>query len=312
MDEHAQHRQTPPPAADAPPPDARPRWLSHEQYPFAVRRLEVADGPLASVDEGDGPTLLFVHAGMWSFVFRDVITRLRDTFRCVALDFPGFGLAAAGPHDLGLEDLSRVLGEAMTVLDLRDVTIVAHDLGGPVALAAAAAQRDRISGLVLANTFAWTPDQRALRAMLRIVGSRTAEAVGAATNVVARLTSTRFGVGRHLDAAGRTAFRGPFRDRAVRRRFHRLVASALADPGFTDEVDRATRTVLADLPVLTIFGERNDPFGFQARHAARFADHAGVVVDGGNHFPMMDDPDLFAGSVRAWHVRAVRTGTSAA
>ena len=287
----------------------RPPWLSDRCYPFTIHHMTVADGTVASVDAGAGPPLLFVHAGLWSFVFRDAIVGLRDDFRCVAVDFPGCGLAPAGSRDLELEDLSRVLADVVTALDLREVTLVAHDLGGPVALAAAAAQRERIRGIVLANTFAWTPDTLALRAMLRVVGSRTAEAIGAWTNLVPLLTSTRFGVGRHLDAADRAAFRGPFRDRAVRRRFHQLMASALANPTFTDRVAQATTTVLADLPVLTVFGERNDPFGFQARLGECFADHEGVVVEGGNHFPMMDDPELFARSVRDWHLRKVSTGT---
>lgn len=285
--------------------DTRPEWLPRDQYPFNVRRLDLTDGPVAYIDEGEGPTLLFVHAGMWSFVFRDVIMRLRSEFRCVTLDFPGYGLAPAGARDLSLRDLSGVLAEFVAALDLTDVTVVAHDLGGPVALAMAARERRRIAGLVLANTFAWTPDRRALRLMLRLVGGRTLQAVGAATNLVPRLTSTRFGVGRHLSAAGRVAFLGPFADRAVRRRFHTLMTSTLADPDLTDGVAQAARTTLNGLPVLTIFGERNDPFGFQERHAATFPDHHGVVVAGGNHFPMMDDPDLFAASVRDWHASRV-------
>lgn len=285
--------------------DVRPGWLPVERFPFAVRRLTVPSGTAAVVDEGEGPTLVFVHAGMWSFVFRDVITRLRADFRCVALDFPGFGLAADTPEAVSLKRHSAVLTDVIAALDLRDMTLVAHDLGGPVALSSAAALTARVRGLVMANTFAWTPDTPGLRAMLRIIGSRAATAVGASTNLVARLSATSFGVGRHLDAADRQAFRGPFRDPAVRRRFHRLMASALAERAFTDGVEQATRTVLADLPVLTVFGERNDPFGFQARIGERFADHEDVVVARGNHFPMMDDPEVVARSVRDWHARAV-------
>lgn len=294
----------------------RPRWLSSDEYPFTIHHLDLTDGPVAYVDEGDGPTLLFVHAGMWSFVFRDVITRLRPHFRCVTLDFPGFGLSPAGTRALRLGGLADALTEFVTTLDLRDVTIVAHDLGGPVALTMAAQHRHRIAGLVLANTFAWTPDRRALRLMLRLVGSRPMQAVGGATNLVPRLTSTAYGVGRHLSPAGRRVFMGPFADRRVTRRFHTLMGSVLEEQGLTDRVARAAHTVLNDLPVLTIFGEHNDPFGFQERHAATFPDHTGVVVAGGNHFPMTDDPDLFADSVRRWHARRLAhdatTGASSA
>jgi pimeloyl-ACP methyl ester carboxylesterase len=288
----------------------RPRWLTPDAYPFTVRHVELSGGPVAYVDEGAGPTLVFVHAGMWSFVFRDVIARLRPHVRCVTLDFPGYGLSPATADDLTLADLADVLDEFLTTLDLRGVTVVAHDLGGPVALAAAARRRTRVAGLVLANTFAWTPDTWALRAMLRTMGSAPMQRFGAATNLVPRLTATRFGVGRHLSPEGRAAFLGPFVDRAVRRRFHALMGSVLRERDLTDRVANATRTVLNDLPVLTIFGERNDPFGFQQRHAATFPDHTAVVVARGNHFPMMDDPDLFATAVRHWHQHRVARGAT--
>lgn len=78
---------------------ARPAWLSAAEFPFTSRELAI-DGHLVHyVDEGDGPTRVFVHAGpAWSFVYRDLIVPLRDQFRCVAPDLPGTGLsrAAAG------------------------------------------------------------------------------------------------------------------------------------------------------------------------------------------------------------------------
>ncbi|MGA2165869.1 MAG: MMPL family transporter, partial [Solirubrobacteraceae bacterium] len=48
------------------------------------------------VDEGEGPLLLMLHGNpTWSFVYREVIAALRGDFRCVALDYPGFGLSTA-------------------------------------------------------------------------------------------------------------------------------------------------------------------------------------------------------------------------
>ena len=131
--------------------------------------------------------------------------------------------------------------------------------------------------------------------------------LGTATNLVPRFTATSFGIGRHMDKEGRRAFLAPYKDRAVRRRFHAAMRSAMDSPEFTDQVEEATKGALNSLPVLTIFGERNDPFGFQPRHASVFADLEAVVVEKGNHFPMMDDPDLFADSITNWHSRKVAT-----
>ena len=108
--------------------------------------------------------LLLVHAGMWSFIWRDVISDLSRDFRCVALDFPGSGLSPAGAdYQIGLASDSAVLADLVDRLSLRDITLVLHDLGGPVGLGFAATHASRVRGLVLSQRFAWWPRQRLLR-----------------------------------------------------------------------------------------------------------------------------------------------------
>jgi haloalkane dehalogenase len=215
-------------------------------------------------------------------------------------DFPGFGSSPDQGDEPSLPALSRTLGEFVTALDLDNVTVVAHDLGGLTALGWAATESKRVRAFVMANTFVWTPHGAGLRLMLRLMSSRLITAFGAATNIVPRLTATWFGVGRHLDDRERAAFLGPFEDRARRRRFHRLMRSALDDTTNTTLVDAAITAELNDRPILTIFGERNDMFGFQRGHEARFPNHESLIIERGNHFPMMDDPDLFASTVANW------------
>lgn len=48
------------------------------------------------------------------------------------------------------------------------------------------------------------------------------------------------------------------------------------------------------LPVLTVFGERNDPAPFQRRWSRPYPNAQQVAVPQGYHFPMIDDPQLFA------------------
>ena len=286
----------------------RPVWLPHEEFPFELRTVDLSQGRVGYVDEGVGPTLLFVHAGMWSFLWKEAITRLRNDFRTIALDFPGFGLAGDTSDDPTFPDLSATLAEFVTTLDLTDVTLVAHDLGGPVAIGAAASDSSPYRAMVLTNTFAWEPDKRSLRAMLRVMGSRSFEWLDLRTNLLPAMSSTRFGVGRRLSPAGKRAFRGPFQDRARLRRFHRLMRAAVTSPEFMAMIEATTRDEINDLPVLTIFGARNDPWRFQRRHAEVFPDHEGHTIAKGYHFPMMDEPDLFAQLIRDWITRRVLTG----
>ncbi|TMC47444.1 MAG: alpha/beta fold hydrolase [Chloroflexi bacterium] len=80
-------------------PVGRPAWVDAELFHFQSRFVNIDGHTVHYVDEGSGPTLLLLHGNpTWSFVCRDVIRTLRDEFRCIALDNPGFGLSTARPR----------------------------------------------------------------------------------------------------------------------------------------------------------------------------------------------------------------------
>ena len=279
---------------------ARPTWLPETEWPFPIRTITVDGCQLHVIDEGSGPVLLLVHAGMWSFVWRDLIADLSGDFRCVAVDFPGSGLTQAPDgYPIGLASNSRLLAGVVDRLGLSEVTLVAHDLGGLIGLSWAAHHPELIHRLVLLNTFGW-PSQPALHAILKLMGGPAMRALNTATNLVPRLTAGRFGVGRHLNRQARAAFLGPTRERARRRTFHQLMADASRATGLLEQIETALRTPLADRPVLTVFGQYNDPFHFQRRWRELFPHACQVVVPHGNHFPMNDDPQGVAAAIRSW------------
>jgi pimeloyl-ACP methyl ester carboxylesterase len=279
---------------------ARPPWLPETEWPFQLRTITVDGCRLHLIDEGSGPVLLLVHAGMWSFVWRDLIADLSGDFRCVAVDFPGSGLTQApAGYPVGLASNSRLLAGVVDRLGLTDATLVGHDLGGLIGLNWAARHPDLVRGLVLLNTFGWPP-QPALRAMLKLMGGPAMRPLNTATNLVPRITAGRFGVGRHLTRQARTAFLGPTRERTRRRTFHQLMADASRSTQLLEQVEAAQRTSLADRPVLTVFGQYNDPFRFQRRWRELYPHARQVIVPHGNHFPMNDDPQGVAAAIRSW------------
>ena len=63
-------------------------------FPFESRWFDSSVGPVHYIDEGAGPTLLLMHGNPdWSFLYRKIVMGLRDEFRCVVPDYPGFGLS---------------------------------------------------------------------------------------------------------------------------------------------------------------------------------------------------------------------------
>jgi len=278
---------------------APPTWLPTEVWPLDARALDLDAGSIAVSEVGNGPTLLF-YTGIGSFIWRDVVLRLSDDFRCVIVDPPGIGLSGrASRSATTLANSARAVSAVVRALDLRDITLVVHDSAGPPALAGLSRTPERVRGIVGVNTFGWKPSGRAFRGMLAVMGSSLMRRIDLSTGLLSRITSTSFGVGRHLDARSRLAYREGLA--LGMGAFHDYLRDARFSDAIYDEVARALTGPFRSLPLLTIFGERNDPLGFQPHWKRLFPTAQQNVVPKGNHFPMCDDPDLVARTIGEWH-----------
>lgn len=258
--------------------------------------VDVGAMNIAFRESGSGAPLVFVHTGFSSFMWRTLIDRLSDGYRCISIDAPGTGGSSGEPT---LDHSAQAVAGVIDALDLSSVTLVMHDLGGIAALAAAARRSERIEALVAINTFAWRPGA-ALRAMLSVVGSHVMTSIDVRTGLVSRLTASSFGTGRHSDQAQRRSVQRAL-DGGALRTFHSYMRDARREVRIYDEIARALRGSLRTMPIVTIFGEKNDPFGFQKTWKEIFPRVWQVVVPDGNHFPMCDDPELVARTIDAFH-----------
>jgi haloalkane dehalogenase len=276
----------------------RPHWLPADVWPFETTMMDVDRASIAVTEAGRGPVLLF-YTGIGQFIWRDVIRRLAPDFRCVTLDPPGIGLSApVSRSEATLWNSAKAVSATIDAFDLGDFTLVAHDSGGPPSFAAAARHPRAVRGIVCVNTFGWRPSGAAFRGMLAVVGSGLTRQISITTGVLSRVTASPFGVGRHLDSASHDAFRAGLQ-RSMNS-FHDYLNDAL-NSDLYEELSRAFSGPLAHLPLLTIFGERNDPLHFQPRWKALYPGARQLLIPKGNHFPMCDDPDFVADQILRWH-----------
>jgi len=112
------------------------KWLDTKEYPFSSNYLETQWGKIHYLDEGKGETILFVHGTpTWSFLYRNYIKELSKNYRCIALDHLGFGLSDKPKNFPGTPQLhSENLKALIDALQLKDITLVVHDFGGPIGL----------------------------------------------------------------------------------------------------------------------------------------------------------------------------------
>lgn len=134
-------------------------WTFGGTWPYEPRWLDADGVTVHYVDEGPrgGEPVLLLHGSpTWSYLYRRYLRGLADAgFRAVAYDQLGFGRSDK-PRRLREYSLHRHGGHLAALvdeLDLDGVTLVVHDWGGPIGLAWAAANPERVRRLVVLNTF---------------------------------------------------------------------------------------------------------------------------------------------------------------
>jgi pimeloyl-ACP methyl ester carboxylesterase len=135
-----------------------PKWLDRILYPFAHHSLQLDKGQMHYVDEGQGETIVFVHGTpTWSFVWRQQIKSLSNSYRCIAPDHLGFGLSDK-PVDFAYtpEAHAHNLEKFIDQLQLKNITLVVHDFGGPIGLAYALKHPENVKNIVILNTWMWS------------------------------------------------------------------------------------------------------------------------------------------------------------
>lgn len=142
-------------------------------FPFHTSYLRVDAGRMAYTDIGTGPPLLFLHGNpTWAYLYRHAIAGLCRSVRCIAPDYLGFGRSdkPAGACYRPQAQAARI--EALIQhLGLRNLTLVVHDWGGPIGLSYALRHPERVSRLVILNTWMWPHDRDPwIGAFSRIVG----------------------------------------------------------------------------------------------------------------------------------------------
>jgi len=133
-------------------------------------RVELPAGPIEYEDSGgSGPVIVFVHGLiMDGSLWRHVVAELGDDYRCVLPTLP------LGAHrhpmnagaDLSMHGIAEILRDFIERLDLKQLTLVMNDWGGPQLLAGGRGS-ERIARIALCSCEAFdnVPPRGAARAL---------------------------------------------------------------------------------------------------------------------------------------------------
>jgi haloalkane dehalogenase len=284
----------------------RPAWIPEALYPFDSRYAEIDGTTVHYVDEGSGPPLLLLHGNpTWSFLYRDVIAGLRDRYRCIAPDHPGFGLSlAASGYAYTPAEHGAVLEKLLLRLDLSEVTMMVQDWGGPIGFAVATRHPDRFAAFLIGNTWAWPKADPGTRIFSRLMGGPIGGYLILKRNFFVEKIVPGNVKRKKLSPEVMDAYRGPFPTPESRRPLHVLPREILASRPFLAEIEQGLAN-LSDRPALLVWPTKDMAFRDPERKRWEqvFPNHQTVMLEGAGHYIQEDAADEIVSAVRNWHRR---------
>ena len=134
-------------------------------WPFAPKYFYGNGFQQHYVDEGSksAETIICLHGEpTWGYIYRNFIPQLSDKYRIIVPDMMGFGKSETPQNkEYTLKTHVENLGNLIKYLDLKSITFVGQDWGGPITGAYAIRNLDRVKGFILINTlFGYSKEER--------------------------------------------------------------------------------------------------------------------------------------------------------
>jgi haloalkane dehalogenase len=282
-------------------------WKS--EYPFIPRSLTLAGVDYAYIDEGQGnEPLVAVHGNpTWSFYWRKLISAMRSEQRVIAVDHIGCGNSAK-PQDYSYcmaqhrDNLVALLDE----LDLQNVTLVVHDWGGAIGLAAGVLRPERIGRIVVTNTGAFPPPYIPLSiacCRVPLLGTLAVRGLNAFARAATTMATSRYRSLPAVAAAGLLAPYDSWHNRVAINRFVQDIPMRSSHPTY-DVIERLERDleVFQRIPILIVWGMQDWCFRPECLHRfQRIWPHAQTIeLQDVGHYVMEDAPEETIAAIRSF------------
>jgi pimeloyl-ACP methyl ester carboxylesterase len=244
---------------------------------------------VAYTRHGSGEPLLLVHGlGGVGRYWDPLLDSLAADYDVIVVDLPGFGASPALPgHEVSAEALARALVTFLDDLDLPDVHVVGHSLGGVVAFELGALGRARtVTGLAPAGLWAKEHQENWSRLRLRAthyLSKFSRPVVRPIVHLTAGLPLTPLPRGLSADAA-----RALYDSYSNSQGFEPVLRSVGSTP--------FTKADLLTMPVTVVFGTSDTVILTADRNRARLPTHTRwIEMDGAGHNVPWEKPkDIIA------------------
>jgi acyl-CoA synthetase (AMP-forming)/AMP-acid ligase II/pimeloyl-ACP methyl ester carboxylesterase len=269
------------------------------------------------IDEGSGPVILSLHGNpTWSFLYRNVIRELRDSFRVIAPDFLGCGLSDRTPGKR-FKAIDRInqLEEFAQALGLNKFSMLMHDWGGPLGTGFMLRRLDSIERIIYLNTT--LTETESLPPIIKLAAFPiVGRALTRHTATFVKLT-TSMGAHRKLTPDIKEGYLAPYINRKQRDAIWDFVDDIPFDfshPTYSQMVDIAAGLPeIARKPVKIIWGLRDPCFHREmlSKVAAHFPNAEILEIADASHLVLDDAPQIAIPAIKEFFSRPLQREATA-
>lgn len=245
--------------------------------------------------EGTGVPVLFLHAfPLQKAMWEPVMDRLEGR-AALAVDLPGFGGSRPVPEQPSMTGYAAGIAAFLDALGLDRVVPCGLSMGGYLAFAFWRGHRERVAGMILADTRAGADTPQAREGRLNLIARLKEEGSRAATQSLPGLLgrTTREQRPELLQELERWVLANP------------PEGIAAASQAMADRPDSTALLAEIDVPALVVVGEEDEisPPAEAEAMAAGLPRAELVRIPGAGHLTALEAPDAFAEAVREFLAR---------
>ncbi|QDT16662.1 alpha/beta fold hydrolase [Alienimonas californiensis] len=272
--------------------------MNWREWQNRQRLTELGDRFVSYVDEGDGPPVVLLHGiPTWSYLWHGLLPELAGRRRALAPDLLGFGFSdRRDGFDRSIARQAEAIDAWMDALGLDSAAIVAHDIGGGVALRLATLFPHRVERLCLMNSVCY--DSWPIEAMLQFGHPGAYRKASASTTHALLRQMLKGGLASSPEPELLDGLIAPYRTEVGKLSLIRDAAAL--NTNLTTELTPLLPGI--DAATLILWGE-DDTFQLP-KYAERLADDVPgarlVPISDARHFVMWDQPEIVAEQVAAF------------
>lgn len=272
--------------------------MNWREFQAKQRVAEVGDRFISYFDEGAGDPVVLLHGiPTWGYLWHEIIPQLSKTHRVLVPDLPGFGFSDKSDRfDRSIAHQAEWIDQWLQQLGIERAAIVAHDIGGGVALRLATLFPDRVTRLCVMNIVCY--DSWPIELMLQFGHPEAYRKMSAATAITTLKQALKMGFATSPGDDLLEALLAPYQTEVGKLSLIRNAAAL--NTNLTTEITHLLPKI--GVPVLILWGE-DDKFQL-VKYAERLAgDIPGARltrIKDARHFLMFDQAAQVASSLSAF------------